>query len=148
MMDYHNEQKAVFHHLRNSEKVFVAMEDNFPNELTYDWLESSFETYGKAKSWKSLTGFLVRKKLIQMPSENSKYRKQCMKYVIKLPENFQKCINWYIEDKFALQERQIANNAKDMQDYLIAKQNIDAVLHEDERESQKQKCKDDKSQDR
>lgn len=111
LMDYHNEQKAVFHHLRNSEKVFVAMEDIFPNELTYDWLESSFETYGKAKSWKSLTGFLVRKKLIQMPSENSKYRKQCMKYVIKLPENFQKCINWYIEDKFALQERQIANNA-------------------------------------
>lgn len=84
LMDYHNEQKAVFHHLRNSEKVFVAMEDIFPNELTYDWLESSFETYGKAKSWKSLTGFLVRKKLIQMPSENSKYRKQCMKYVIKL----------------------------------------------------------------
>ena len=37
---------------------------------------------------------------------------------------------------------------KDMQDYLIAKQNIDAVLHEDERESQKQKSKDDKSQDR
>ena len=34
-----------------------------------------------------------------------------MKYVAKLPDNFQKCINWYIEDKFALQERQIANNA-------------------------------------
>lgn len=111
LIGYHKEQKAVLHHLRNSANVFVAMEDIFPNELTYDWLESSFETYNKAKSWKSLTGFLIRKKLIQMPSENSKYRKQCMNYVAKLPENFQKCINWYIEDKFALQERQIANNA-------------------------------------
>lgn len=111
LITYHKEQKTVLHHLRNSASVFVAMEDIFPNELTYDWLESSFETYGKAKSWKSLTGFLIRKKLIQLPSENSKYRKQCMNYVAKLPESFQKCINWYIEDKFALQERQIANNA-------------------------------------
>jgi hypothetical protein len=28
---------------------FVAMEDIFPIELTYDWIESSFETYGTAK---------------------------------------------------------------------------------------------------
>ena len=111
LISYHKEQKAVLHHLRNSANVFTAMEDIFPNELTYDWLESSFETYGKAKSWKSLTGFLIRKKLVQSPSENSKYKKQCKNYVAKLPESFQKCINGYIEDKFALQERQIANNA-------------------------------------
>lgn len=61
-----------------------AMEAIVPNELTYDWLESSFEVYGKAKSWKSLTGFLIRKKMIYLPSENSKYRKQCKIYVEKI----------------------------------------------------------------
>lgn len=111
LISYHKEQKAVLHHLRNSKNIFIAMEAIVPNELTYDWLESSFEVYGKAKSWKSLTGFLIRKKMIYLPSENSKYRKQCKNYVEKIPGSFQKCLNWYIEDKFALQERQIANNA-------------------------------------
>jgi hypothetical protein len=111
LISYHKEQKAVLHHLRNSANIFVAMETVVPNELTFDWLENNFEVYGKAKSWKSLTGFLIRKKMIHLPSENSKYRKQCKNYVEKIPKNFQKCLNWYIEDKFALQERQIANNA-------------------------------------
>lgn len=111
LISYHKEQKAVFHHLRNSANVFIEMENITPNELTYDWLESCFENYVKAKSWKSLTGFLISKKMIRLPSENSKYKKQCMNYVAKVPESFQKCLNWYIEDKFTLQERQIANNA-------------------------------------
>jgi len=111
LINYHKEQKEVFHHLRNSANVFIAMEKITPNKLTYDWLESCFENYGKAKSWKSLTGFLIRKKMIRLPSENTKYKKQCMNYVAKVPESFQKCLNWYIEDKFVLQERQIANNA-------------------------------------
>lgn len=64
LISYHKEQKAVLHHLRNSTNIFVEMETIVPNELTYDWLESSFEVYGKAKSWKSLTGFLIRKKMI------------------------------------------------------------------------------------
>lgn len=38
LISYHKEQKAVLHHLRNSANVFTAMEDIFPNELTYDWL--------------------------------------------------------------------------------------------------------------
>lgn len=111
MISYHKEQKTVLHHLRNSSNVFIAMEQITHNELTYDWLESCFEKYGKAKSWKSLTGFLIRKKMIQLPSEDSKYKKQCMNYIAKVPANFQKCLKWYAEDKFALQERQIANNA-------------------------------------
>lgn len=37
---------------------------------------------------------------------------------------------------------------KDMQDYLIAKQNIDAILHENEKEEQKQKSKDEINQGR
>lgn len=108
---YHKEQKEVFLHLRSAANVFVAMDNIMPNELTYNWLERSFEVYGKTNAWKSLTGFLLEKKMIRMPSENSKYRKQCMNYVAKVPANFQKCLNWYMEDKFALQERQIANNA-------------------------------------
>jgi len=50
-------------------------------------------------------------KMIQLPSEDSKYKKQCMNYIVKVPATFQKCLKWYAEDKFALQERQIANNA-------------------------------------
>lgn len=111
LLSYHTEQKAVLHHLRNSANVFIAMEQITPNELTYDWLEDCFERYGKAKSWKSLTGFFIRKKMIKLPSENSKYKKQCMNYISKVPESFQKCLNWYVEDKFALQDRQVANNA-------------------------------------
>lgn len=111
LFSYHKEQKMVLHHLRNSSSVFIAMEQITPKELTYDWLENCFEKYGKAKSWKSLTGFLFRKKVIQLPSEDSKYKKQCMNYIAKVPANFQKCLKWYAEDKFSLQERQIANNA-------------------------------------
>jgi hypothetical protein len=76
LSNYHKEQKAVLHHLRNSSNVFVAMEQITPNELTYVWLEEYFEKYGKAKSWRSLTGFLIRKKMIQLPSDDSKYKKQ------------------------------------------------------------------------
>lgn len=111
LISYHTEQKSVFHHLRNAANIFIAMENITPNELTYDWLENTFEHYGKAKSWRSLTGFLIRKKMIQPPSENDKYRKQCEKYIEKVPAAFRKCLNWYVEDKFSLQERQISNNA-------------------------------------
>ena len=111
LISYHKEQKAVFHHLRNAANIFIAMEDISPKELTYDWLEHTFEYYGKAKAWRSLSGFMIGRKLIQAPSENGMYRKQCEKYIAKVPESFQKCLKWYVEDKFALQERQISNNA-------------------------------------
>lgn len=111
LINYHKEQKAVLHHLRNSAKIFVAMEEIFPSELTYEWLENRFEIYGKAKSKRSLTGFFVRKKMIQQPSEDSLYRKQCKNYVVKLPATFKKCITWYYEEKFELQDRQVTNNA-------------------------------------
>lgn len=111
LISYHKEQKTILHHLRNSACVFVEMENIFPNELTYDWLENIFEVHGKVIGWRSLTGLLIQKKMIHLPSEDSKYRKQCANYIVKLPEEFQKCLNWYIEDKFALRERQVANNA-------------------------------------
>ena len=46
LISYHKEQKAVFHHLRNSANVFIEMENITPNELTYDWLESCFGLTG------------------------------------------------------------------------------------------------------
>ena len=61
----------------------------------YDWLESTFEKYGKAKSWRSLAGFLIRKKMILLPAEDSKYIRQCMNYIDKVPESFQKCLKYY-----------------------------------------------------
>ena len=70
LISYHKEQKAVFHHLRNAANIFIAMEDISPKELTYDWLEHTFEYYGKAKAWRSLSGFMIGRKLIQAPSEN------------------------------------------------------------------------------
>ncbi len=111
LIDYHKEQKVVFHHLRNAANVFIAMETITPIELTYDWIENQFQHYGKAKSWKSLTGFLVGKKLIQLPSDDLRYRKQCENYIAKLPERFRKCVKLYVDDKFALRKRQISNNA-------------------------------------
>ena len=98
LISYHKEQKAVFHHLRNAANIFIAMEDISPKELTYDWLEHTFEYYGKAKAWRSLSGFMIGRKLIQAPSENGMYRKQCEKYIAKVPESFQKCLKWYVED--------------------------------------------------
>lgn len=111
LISYHKEQKAVFHHLRSAANIFIEMEKITPKELTYAWLEHTFEHYGKAKSWKSLSGFLIGKKIIQAPTENDLYRKRCEKYITKVPESFQKCLQCYVGDKFSLQERQISNNA-------------------------------------
>lgn len=111
LISYHKEQKAVLHHLRNSANIFFEMQNLMPKELTYDWLEHSFERYGKSKSWRSLSGFLIGKKIIQAPSENDIYRKRCEKYIEKVPVSFQKCLTWYVDDKFSLQKRQLSNNA-------------------------------------
>lgn len=43
LISYHKEQKAVLHHLRNSANIFIEMQNLMPKELTYDWLEHSFE---------------------------------------------------------------------------------------------------------
>lgn len=80
LISYHKEQKEVFRHLRNAANIFIAMEDISPKELTYDWLESTFEYYGKNKAWRSLSGFMIGRKIIQAPSENDIYKKMCKIY--------------------------------------------------------------------
>ena len=88
MISYHKEQKEVFRHLRNAANIFIAMEDISPKELTYDWLESTFEYYGKNKAWRSLSGFMIGRKIIQAPSENDIYKKNVQNILQKCRKVF------------------------------------------------------------
>ena len=108
--DYHIDQKAVYHHLKWASDTFVAMDNMFPHQLTYEWLDART---GMKASKKSLRGFLLEEGIIKRPDPSVAARKECERLIRKCPPGFQKCLYWNCEEKFRLRERQVQNNASD-----------------------------------
>lgn len=108
--DYHIDQKAVYHHLKWASDTFVAMDNMFPHELTYEWLDART---GMKAAKKSLRGFLLEEEIIKRPDPSVAAKKECERLIQKCPPGFQKCLYWNCEEKFRLRERQVQNNARD-----------------------------------
>ena len=96
----------------NASAIFMDMEDLLPHELTFYWLESSFQKHDTTIAKRSMKGFLLGKGLIKEPDEEYRYRKIFDNYLKDCPIGFRKCVVWYYDEKFSLRKKQISNNAR------------------------------------
>ena len=112
LIAHHKQQKSVRKHLMNASAIFMDMEDLLPHELTFYWLESSFQKHDTTIAKRSMKGFLLGKGLIKEPDEEYRYRKIFDNYLKDCPIGFRKCVVWYYDEKFSLRKKQISNNAR------------------------------------